>query len=195
MTITELSRRIGIPRRHIQYLIAEGIMPRPEGSRRFPDYGQAHVDAWRRYESLRAQGYSPAQIKVLPDGPLAASAQRPMRTTTAGQERLIASGGAPQTVSATQDLACDVVPAETVRVTPMPGVSLTIARSVIAMLGGLPPNPPLSLPAILRRLAAQLETMPTIGAADADALNALETHDAPHTTPDANPMTEGSDDV
>ncbi|MCG7363735.1 helix-turn-helix domain-containing protein [Roseomonas sp. ACRSG] len=51
--------------RQIRYLIAEGLIPGPEGSRARPDYGDRHVEGIRRYQALRQEGMKPSQVKAL----------------------------------------------------------------------------------------------------------------------------------
>ncbi len=64
MNIRELAEAVGETPRQIRYLIAEGFIPNPDGSRARPDYRQSHVEAIRRYQQLR-QDYKPAQIRIL----------------------------------------------------------------------------------------------------------------------------------
>jgi DNA-binding transcriptional MerR regulator len=64
MNINELVEAVGETPRQIRYLIAEGFVPNPEGSRARPNYQAVHLDAVRRYQRLR-QNYKPAQIKAL----------------------------------------------------------------------------------------------------------------------------------
>ncbi|MCG7360605.1 helix-turn-helix domain-containing protein [Roseomonas sp. ACRSG] len=56
MTIIELAEAVGETPRQIRYLIAEGLIPGPEGSRARPDYGAVHVGGIRRYQALRQEG-------------------------------------------------------------------------------------------------------------------------------------------
>jgi DNA-binding transcriptional MerR regulator len=65
MTIIELAEAVGETPRQIRYLIAEGLIPGPEGSRARPDYGTVHVDGIRRYQALRQRGMKPSQVKAL----------------------------------------------------------------------------------------------------------------------------------
>lgn len=51
--------------RLIRYLIAEGLIPGPEGSHARPDYGERHVEGIRRYQALRQDGVKPSQLKAL----------------------------------------------------------------------------------------------------------------------------------
>lgn len=64
MNINELAEAVGETPRQIRYLIAEGFVPNPEGSRTRPKYGQAQLDAVRRYQGLR-EHHRPAEIKAL----------------------------------------------------------------------------------------------------------------------------------
>jgi DNA-binding transcriptional MerR regulator len=65
LNINELALRSGAVERQIRYLIAEGFMPAPRGSRTRPDYGEDHVDAIRRYMALRKLGFPPAAVRLL----------------------------------------------------------------------------------------------------------------------------------
>jgi DNA-binding transcriptional MerR regulator len=65
VTIIELAEAVGETPRQIRYLIAEGLIPGPEGSRARPDYGAVHVQAIRRYQALRQEGMKPSQVKAL----------------------------------------------------------------------------------------------------------------------------------
>jgi DNA-binding transcriptional MerR regulator len=65
VTIIELAAAVGETPRQIRYLIAEGLIPGPEGSRARPDYGDTHVAGIRRYQALRQQGLKPSQVKAL----------------------------------------------------------------------------------------------------------------------------------
>lgn len=64
MNINELAEAVGETPRQIRYLIAEGFVEAPEGSRAKPDYGQRHLDAINRYQLLRER-FKPSQIKAL----------------------------------------------------------------------------------------------------------------------------------
>ncbi|MDN3564891.1 MerR family transcriptional regulator [Paeniroseomonas aquatica] len=64
MNIIELAEVVGETPRQIRYLIAEGFIPNPDGSRARPEYRESHVEAIRRYQRLR-QDYKPAQIRIL----------------------------------------------------------------------------------------------------------------------------------
>ncbi|MCG7360554.1 helix-turn-helix domain-containing protein [Roseomonas sp. ACRSG] len=65
MTIIELAEAVAETPRQIRYLIAEGLIPGPDGSRARPDYGTVHVDGIRRYQALRQEGMKPSQVKAL----------------------------------------------------------------------------------------------------------------------------------
>jgi DNA-binding transcriptional MerR regulator len=65
--IEGLAREAGETPRQIRYLISLGIVPPPEGGRRFAAYGPAHLAAVCRYQALRAYGYAPAQITAILD--------------------------------------------------------------------------------------------------------------------------------
>lgn len=65
MHIRELAAMTGTPERQIRYLIAEGFMPSPSGGRANASYGEAHVEAIRRYSALKELGFPPAAIKRL----------------------------------------------------------------------------------------------------------------------------------
>jgi MerR family copper efflux transcriptional regulator len=67
VNIRELASQTGTAERQIRYMIAEGFVPAPRGSRAQADYGEDHVAAVRRYLGLRALGLPPAAIKVLGD--------------------------------------------------------------------------------------------------------------------------------
>jgi MerR family transcriptional regulator, copper efflux regulator len=65
MNIRDLSSRTGTPERQIRYMIAEGFVPPPRGGRAHADYGDDHVAAIRRYNTLRRRGLPPQAIRVL----------------------------------------------------------------------------------------------------------------------------------
>jgi DNA-binding transcriptional MerR regulator len=65
VTIIELAEAVGETPRQIRYLIAEGLIAGPEGSRARPDYSAVHVEAIRRYQALRQEGMKPSQVKAL----------------------------------------------------------------------------------------------------------------------------------
>lgn len=68
MNIRELASLTGTPERQIRYMIAEGFVPPPTGGRAHADYGDDHVAAIRRYELLKARGFSPQAIRALHAG-------------------------------------------------------------------------------------------------------------------------------
>jgi DNA-binding transcriptional MerR regulator len=65
LNIRELSKQLGETERNIRFLIAEGVVPAPRGTRAMPEYGPAHADAIRRYQRLKVLGFKLAQIKVM----------------------------------------------------------------------------------------------------------------------------------
>ncbi len=65
MLITELAGATGTEPRQIRWLIAEGIVPRPGGTRSRPEYGPVHVRAILHYRDERRRGLSPAQVKAV----------------------------------------------------------------------------------------------------------------------------------
>jgi DNA-binding transcriptional MerR regulator len=65
--IDELAREAGETPRQVRYLISLGVVPPPEGGRRFASYGPAHLAAVRRYQTLREHGYQPAQVTAVLD--------------------------------------------------------------------------------------------------------------------------------
>ncbi|MTH95161.1 MerR family transcriptional regulator [Roseibium sp. RKSG952] len=56
MNMSDLAEATGQTARNIRYLITEGIVPKPEGFGKGAVYSVEHVDALRRYESLKAAG-------------------------------------------------------------------------------------------------------------------------------------------
>ena len=68
MNIHDLTALTGETARQVRYLIAEGLMPPPDGGRANADYGEAHVAAIRAYQRLRALGFRPAAIRLLREG-------------------------------------------------------------------------------------------------------------------------------
>jgi DNA-binding transcriptional MerR regulator len=68
MNIHELTALTGETPRQVRYLIAEGLMPPPEGGRSNAYYGEVHVAAIRGYQRLRALGFKPAAIRLLREG-------------------------------------------------------------------------------------------------------------------------------
>ena len=65
MLIAELADTTETEPRQIRWLIAEGIVPRPGGTRSRPDYGLEHVRAILHYREQRRRGLSPAQVKAV----------------------------------------------------------------------------------------------------------------------------------
>jgi MerR family transcriptional regulator, copper efflux regulator len=65
LNINELAKLTGSAERQVRYMIAEGFVPPPRGSRSQPEYGEDHVEAIRRYLGLRAVGFPPAAIRIL----------------------------------------------------------------------------------------------------------------------------------
>lgn len=63
--IAELAGATGTEPRQIRWLIAEGIVPRPGGTRSRPEYGPEHVRAILHYRDERRRGLSPAQVKAV----------------------------------------------------------------------------------------------------------------------------------
>jgi hypothetical protein len=56
--------------RFVRYLIAENIIPPPQGGRANADYGAAHLAGIRRYLALRDHGYTAAAAKELATAPI-----------------------------------------------------------------------------------------------------------------------------
>jgi DNA-binding transcriptional MerR regulator len=56
VNIHELEELTGQPARNIRFLIAEGIVPEPNGKARWACYGPKHVEAIAFYEELKSQG-------------------------------------------------------------------------------------------------------------------------------------------
>lgn len=83
MLIAELAGVTGTEPRQIRWLITEGIVPRPGGTRSRPDYGPDHVRAILHYWDERRRGLSPAQVKAV---------LRERARETAGQELQLAPG-------------------------------------------------------------------------------------------------------
>lgn len=50
----------------IRFLVEEGIVPKAHGATRSARYGSAHEAALRRFQELKAAGFTLAQIKVMP---------------------------------------------------------------------------------------------------------------------------------
>lgn len=68
VNIHDLTALTGETARQVRYLIAEGLMPPPDGGRANADYGEAHVAAIRTFQRLRALGFRPAAIRLLREG-------------------------------------------------------------------------------------------------------------------------------
>ncbi|MBV1800502.1 helix-turn-helix domain-containing protein [Siccirubricoccus sp. G192] len=68
MNIHELTALTGETPRQVRYLVAEGLMPPPEGGRANASYGAAHLAAIRAYQRLRALGFKPAAIRLIREG-------------------------------------------------------------------------------------------------------------------------------
>lgn len=64
MDIQQLQAATGVPVRQIRYLISNGFIPGPGGSRSQPHYDQRHVAAISRYMAHRSR-LKPAQIRAL----------------------------------------------------------------------------------------------------------------------------------
>jgi MerR family transcriptional regulator, copper efflux regulator len=56
MKFTELENRSGLPARLIRFLISEGVVPKPEGSKRFAEYGPQHLLAIEIYKQAKLEG-------------------------------------------------------------------------------------------------------------------------------------------
>jgi DNA-binding transcriptional MerR regulator len=54
--MAELEKLTGQPARNIRFLIAEGIVPEPNGKARWATYGSEHVEALAFYAELKSQG-------------------------------------------------------------------------------------------------------------------------------------------
>jgi MerR family copper efflux transcriptional regulator len=65
MKLSEIAVETGLPERLVRFLIAEGIVPPPEGGRRFARYDERHLRAIRRYLALKEAGLTLAAIRVL----------------------------------------------------------------------------------------------------------------------------------
>lgn len=68
VNIHELAALTGETPRQVRYLVAEGLMPPPEGGRARASYGEPHVAAIRAYQRLRAFGFKPGAIRLLWEG-------------------------------------------------------------------------------------------------------------------------------
>ena len=67
MKLDELSIITGATIRQIRFLISEGFVPSPEGGRTYAAYGDAHVQAIRRFQRLKGLGFPNAAIRLLLD--------------------------------------------------------------------------------------------------------------------------------
>ena len=67
LTFDDLVNVTGNTPRQIRYLIAEGFVPPPVGTRASAPYSDVHVTAIRRYERMRSLGFPPAAIRLLLD--------------------------------------------------------------------------------------------------------------------------------
>ena len=65
MNIHDLTSMTGLPARQVRYLVSEGFMPSPTGGRSNAQYGDAHLQAIRRYLRLKDLGFPPAAIRRL----------------------------------------------------------------------------------------------------------------------------------
>ena len=68
MKLSDLSAETGVPERLVRFLIAEGIVPPPEGGRRFARYDERHLRAVRRYLDSRRRDSTLAAIRSLATG-------------------------------------------------------------------------------------------------------------------------------
>lgn len=64
MDIHTFTALVGETPRQIRFMVTEGFLPPPTGSRARAQYGPEHVAAVRRYRWLR-KAYSPQQIKLI----------------------------------------------------------------------------------------------------------------------------------
>ncbi len=67
MKLGELVAETGEAARNVRFLISQGVVPAPDGTRAEPIYGEGHVAAIRRYQRLKAAGYKLAAIKLMQD--------------------------------------------------------------------------------------------------------------------------------
>jgi MerR family copper efflux transcriptional regulator len=67
MKLDELSTITGATIRQIRFLISEGFVPSPDGGRTYATYGDAHVQAIRRFQRLKGLGFPNAAIRLLLD--------------------------------------------------------------------------------------------------------------------------------
>lgn len=67
MKLGELAGETGEAARNVRFLISQGVVPAPGGTRAEPVYGEDHLAAIRRYQRLKAAGYKLAAIKLMLD--------------------------------------------------------------------------------------------------------------------------------
>ncbi len=65
MNVRELAEQTNVTIRQIRFLIAEGFVPPPSGTRARPEYDDDHVAAVDRYMVLRQSGLPPSAIRVV----------------------------------------------------------------------------------------------------------------------------------
>lgn len=92
MNLRELTKVVGVAPRQVRYMIAEGFVPPPDGSRARASYGEKHVEAIQRYMRLRALGFTPASIRVLLEARKGAPFPVAPGITLVVEPALIASG-------------------------------------------------------------------------------------------------------
>ena len=63
MRIAEFAEKVGENARQIRYLVAEGLIPPPDGTTSAATYGARHEEAVRRYREMRASGLRPFDVK------------------------------------------------------------------------------------------------------------------------------------
>lgn len=74
MTIKELISALGpaagkdFAARQVRYLITQGIIPGPGGTRHEPEYSSVHLEGIRRYLKLKEAGLSVVTIRRLSEG-------------------------------------------------------------------------------------------------------------------------------
>ncbi len=56
MNMQELEEASGLPLRMIRFLIGKEIVPRPQGGKRFAEYGEEHLRALRIYSAAKSEG-------------------------------------------------------------------------------------------------------------------------------------------
>lgn len=100
MNIHELAARTGVAERQIRYLIAEGFMPAPLGTRSNAQYGDDHAAAILRYSRLRDLGFPPAAIRLLLEGGQGAPFAVMPGITLLVDPHLLASGADPAPIAA-----------------------------------------------------------------------------------------------